>query len=397
MKKGDDLKRYFAFIVLILFTFASCNSKKIENPITLKEENSEIICCWINYNEIEELVQSVSTQKEFDELITEKLSLLSNYRINNIFLHVRAFDDSFYVSDLFPISDYAIFNGKLKFDVLEAFIKAGEKLNIKIHAWINPYRLQNDNDFEKISGNDFAHSLKNTENIIITDKAIYYNPASLIIQKRILSGIKEILDNYDVAGIHFDDYFYPTTSDKIDLQMYNDYINNGGEMSIDDFRRTAVNTLISSVYDLVKSYGEDKVFSISPNGNIQNNYSEQYADVELWCNNEGYIDYIIPQLYYGFAHETMPFETVLQQWIEIKNDCVKLIIGLPLYKISSVDNYALSGKDEWINNNDVISRQIKTLLNLDVVSGYSYYSGSVIYSDDVRYDAEKENIAKIIS
>jgi len=115
--------------------------------------------------------------------------------------------------------------------------------------------------------------------------------------------------------------------------------------------------------------------SISPSGNIEYNYEFLYADVKTWLQEEGYCDWIIPQIYFGFENETNPFEKCAEQWYELKtNDRVKLIAGLALYKANEKDEFAGSGINEWTENDDIIKRETEFCkqLGYDGVSLYSY-------------------------
>lgn len=380
------IKKIFLIILIITLIFSSCEKSSGDNTDVPENRNSYIIGAWINYNEIRELIDSASNQGEFDTIVESKLKILNTYDVNTIFLHCRAFDDCFYKSDIFPVSEYASNEaGELKFDVLETFIRISQKYNIQIHAWINPYRIRKDGIKEKVNPLSPAYEIINSGNLsqelILCDNAIYYNPASCSARKRILEGIREILENYKVAGIHFDDYFYPSTPNDIDNLFYNEYTEKGGKLSLQDYRRQCVNTMISSVYSLIKSY-DDLIFSISPAANIESNYNSSYADVALWTQSLGYTDWIIPQIYFGFKHEKMPFLNVLEQWENMADESkVRLIIGLPLYKSGKEDTYAGSGAQEWQKNSDIISRQIRCIRENEKMAGYVYYSASYLYND----------------
>ena len=161
-----------------------------------------------------------------------------------------------------------------------------------------------------------------------------------------------------------DDYFYPLTSSEFDKTEYDTYKKNEGKLRFSDWRRENVNSLVSSIYSLVHSYSENIVFSISPSGDINKNYSSYFADVKLWLEEEGYADMIIPQLYFGFENETMPFEKVALKWMKLnRDDSVKLVFGLALYKEGQADELAGKGKNEWVENSDIIQRQIDYLVN----------------------------------
>ncbi|MPM89405.1 hypothetical protein SDC9_136514 [bioreactor metagenome] len=213
-----------------------------------------------------------------------------------------------------------------------------------------------------------------SEKVYICDEGIYYNPTSIEMQKLILNGIKEIVTNYDVDGIHIDDYFYPTTETKIDATAYDRYIDAGGESALDEWRVWNVNSLISGIYSTVKSVDKNVIVSISPSGDINKNLTKLYADTKEWMCNVGYCDWIVPQLYFGFHNEYLPFEEALSEWLNLcKNPKCKIIIGLACYKCNEKDTYAGNGEDEWVNDGTVLKRQIQ-ILKEKKVYGYALFS-----------------------
>ncbi len=392
------MKKFLALILIIIFLFTGCESTTKENTELPQTPNENIIGVWINYNEIQNIIKDCDNQTQLNEKIISMLKDFAKYNINTVFLHSRAFDDCFYSSKIYPPSEYCVNdNNELKFDVLQSFIDCTKDFNIEIHAWVNPYRIRKDNQTDLININTLAGKWysqnPDDQRLIITENSIFYNPAYVEVQKYVLDGIKEILDNYKVDGIHIDDYFYPTTSENIDNEIYNEYIKNGGVLSLADFRRQNVNSLITSIYSLVKSYNTDLCFSISPSANINADYNSHYADVKLWASQKGYADYLIPQIYFGFEHEKMPFETVLNEWLELKTDNTKIAIGLSIYKSGKIDSYAKSGSSEWVDNTDILKRQISIINNNKNLNGYSYYSCEYLLSDfNENLKQEKLNI-----
>lgn len=392
------MKKFFALILIIIFIFSGCENTTNETTEITQKLNENIIGVWINYNEIQNLIDDCDNQSQLNNKIISMLNEFRKYNINTIFLHSRAFDDCFYNSKLYPPSEYCVNdNNELKFDVLQSFIDCSKDFNIEIHAWVNPYRIRKDNKTDLINKNTLAGEwyAKNPQDqrLIITNNSIFYNPAYIDVQKYVLSGIKEILENYSVDGIHIDDYFYPTTSDTIDTEIYNDYVKYGGKLSLADFRRQNVNSLITSIYSLVKSYNQDLCFSISPSADIDADYNSHYADVELWASQKGYADFIIPQIYFGFDHETMPFETVLNEWLKLKTENCKIAIGLSIYKSGKIDNYAKSGSSEWLDNTNILKRQISIIDNNENLNGYVYYSCDYLLNDfNENLQQEKLNI-----
>ncbi len=388
---GEKMKNFLLFsLAICLVVLPSCNKGKsiVENNEI--ERNHKMIATWINYNEIKNLISDLKTDFEFEQRVTEKVNTLKEYGINTIFLQVRAFDDSFYISEISPISRYSK-NDYKEFDVLNTFIQVCAKRDVSVHAWINPYRISNSSDIQSIQQESIAYEIitsdENDERIIKTENCLYYNPSYTDIQSYILCCIREILLNYNVDGIHIDDYFYPTTDKKIDEEIYAEYISQGGKLSLEDFRRININSLVSSIYFIVKNYNKDLVFTISPAADIEKNYNNLYADVVLWASENGYADYIIPQLYYGYYNENMPFEELLDEWTGLESKYCKIISGLSLYKCGKEDVFAGKGKNEWIENKKIIYQQMNSCIEYGT-SGIAFYSASVLYnnSEDIYFN-----------
>jgi uncharacterized lipoprotein YddW (UPF0748 family) len=152
--------------------------------------------------------------------------------------------------------------------------------------------------------------------LLICENGIFLNPAHSESRKLVFEGIREILNKYKVQGIHFDDYFYPEAEKINDGKLYKEYKNQGGVLTIEEWRRENVNALVSGVYSLVKSCDNNMIFSISPSADIEKCRNVFYADVEKWCREEGFADYIIPQIYLGFENERMRYTNYL--WVEVE-------------------------------------------------------------------------------
>ena len=133
------------------------------------------------------------------------------------------------------------------------------------------------------------------------------------------------------------------------------------------------------MYSAVHSANSSVVFGISPQGSVENNYEQLYADVRTWCSQNGYCDYMLPQIYFGFDNASLPYEDTVSLWNSMTSgSSVKLVIGLAGYKSGVEDAYAgSSGKNEWIENSDVLARQMR------FASEMSNYGGVAIF----RYDS----------
>ncbi len=394
------MKKSLSIILLILSFLgmdATINYVKKKESIDIINESNEIKAIYISYLEYYDNFYGGSksiNQSKIDKMIDN----IKRIGFNTIILHVSPFSDAIYNSLILPYS-MALTGVEGKnpgFDYLEYFIKKAHQNNMLLYAWINPYRISFDNNANNLSKDNPAYKLINTSNIKIDDNGIYYNPASEIVKNLIISEIKEIIDNYQVDGIHFDDYFY--MQDDIDKLEYENYIKNNGTISLKDFRLNNTNELIRRVYKIIKEKDSNITFSIAPDGNINNNYLYHYADVKTWLSNNNYIDIIMPQIYYGFENEYAPFDHVFNNWKNlITVDSIKIIPVLAIYKCGNIDDNAGSGKNEWITNNNIIERQIN-YLRINNINSYSLFRYDYIFNDkyiNSNSVKEIENLKKI--
>ena len=373
-----------AVVVFILFTLSFFFLFE-DSDITLEDNNKyvEDRAIYFSYIEFSKYITGFDDITQRKNII-EVLDNIKNLGFNRIIVHVRPFSDSMYESNYYPISKY-ILNDKgdvPSYDVLEFFINEAHKRNIKFDAWVNPYRVSNLNDESLLT--DYSSK---------TDSGIYLNPAKTEVQELIVDGIVEIVENYDVDGIHFDDYFYPDK--KIDLDDYKEYVVNGGKLSIEEFRYNNVKNLIKNVYSSIKRINKKVLFGIAPVGNIDNCYNESFLDIKYILSHSGYVDYIMPQIYYGFYNETRPFKETIDYWNSLIKSDIKLIPALAIYKSGSVDKYAHSGKNEWIENTDIIKREILYSRGLSNYSGFSLFSYNYIFNIEYLNDYNKKEIDNI--
>lgn len=412
--KGDNLSPYVSETVLQ----TEQTSTQSETTEKLKAENfvsspSESTCetqtpavqentaslfsaSWLSYIELS-LVSSRGTRESYIAYIDGLIDNMKQVGITDVFVQVRPFADAFYPSDYFPTSAYVAEKqgGELPFDVFGTVVERAKLKNLFVHAWINPYRVSHGNDIKALSENNPARLMYKegiNEDVTVTEKGIYFNPSSEKVRKLITDGAKELMEKYDIQGIHIDDYFYFENCGDFDARQYGIYTSLGGNLDLADWRRENVSTLLSSLYSAVKAFGQDKIFSVSPAGDIAKCYNESYADIYLWCREEGYCDMIIPQIYFGFDHGKLPFIRCLEDWKALCTDGnVKFVAGLALYKAGQEDAYALSGKDEWLNNSDIIARQVQTVKEKNC-HGYALYSGSYIDFNEKSFAEELNNL-----
>lgn len=388
------MKKYLIIILIFilgLFLLFGKKSKEVE-----KMEEKRFI--FISYIELAKYLKD-KEETVMKNTIDDMINQCKDFGFTDIILQVRSFSDAIYYSDIFPssITIVAKEGDKLPFDVLDYFIKISHKNNIRLHAWINPYRIRSNLSKAEIKDNNPAFKYLNTNKVEKNAKGIFYNPADEEIRKLILSGVDEILDNYDIDGIHYDDYFYP--SDTIDLENYNEAKKDNQDLTLQQFRLENTTKLIKETYERVKKKNKNILFGISPEGNITNNYEVNYIDTKKFASEEGYVDYLMPQIYFGFFNSVKPFYQTVKEWNSyITTDKVKLIPALAFYKVGCEDLYAKEGQYEWVESNNIIAREVLTSRPLSNYQGFAIFRYDSILSDNLTDQAfkEKENLKNIL-
>lgn len=366
----------FLCVIIILIMLVGCSPFEKEGSINMGRSNDAYITgVWISYTELDAMLANGDFKNQFSRALSD----CKGRGITDIFVHTRAFCDSVYSSQYFPLRESA---QSYNFDVLEYMITECHAEDIKFHAWINPYRVRTaDTDINNLPTDSIVRkwleddNTANDTNVCFSD-GVYLNPASSEARALILDGIREIIDNYAVDGIHFDDYFYPTQDEAFDAASYTVYCQGTQKpLKSDEWRRANVNALISGVYTAIKFKNKDIVFSVSPSASIDENYNKHYADIAAWVDNTC-VDYIIPQLYFGFEYpdSDFKFNNLLSEWQkEIGGTEVKLLIGLATYKIDTQNE---PDRLEWSNGTEVIKQQVQICEQADGIAGHIYFSYS---------------------
>ena len=347
------------------------------------ESDEEMRGVWVSYMELSMENESSKTQKAFEDKFTEIAQKCRESGFNTLIVQIRPFCDALYKSSYFPWSH--ILTGTQgenpQYDALQIMCDICKENNLKIHAWINPYRVSSNETPKKLSDNN--PYIKNSEIGIKTDNGIFLDPSNETAQQLISDGVKEIAENYDVDGIQFDDYFYPTEDESFDKKQYEAYIEKYGKensMSLDNWRMQNVNTLICKVYRTIKSVDSSVEFGISPQGNIGNN-DGLYADVKSWCTCKGFADYICPQIYFSLENPALTFEDCLDSWTSLDFDeNVKLYVGLGGYKAGNGEY----DEETWLLSDSILADEYDILRNNKSVRGFMLYSYNSLEDDTAK-------------
>ncbi len=316
--------------------------------------------------------------READAIIENAKS----WGLNAVFLQVRPCGDALYPSESQPWS--AVLSGEqgqapdADFDPLAYFTERCHQQGLQLHAWLNPYRLTR----QAASSREQAlallhpdHPARALEDALVfhTDGCLYLDPGRPEVRLHLLEVTEEILQNYPVDGIHLDDYFYPGA----DFEDQSTYARYGGDFAdVGDFRRDAVNQLVSGLHSLCAGY--DRVFGISPAGIWANqerqpmgaattgsqSYYDHYADSRRWVR-EGMVDYIAPQIYWEMGAAAGDFSLLLDWWSDtVAGTDVDLYIGLAAYKSAQAEAGSV-----WYGP-DELQRQLAAIEQSQNAAGY---------------------------
>ncbi len=328
---------------------------------------------WFTAMDYPEILMT-KTEDEFTAEIEKRFDNAAGLGINTVYVQVRAFGDAYYESSLYSQGLYA--PADMDFDPLEIMTDSAHERKLSIHAWINPLRCQSDVQMQAMEDRFtlkkwYDDEEKNGTYLSLIDGRWWLCPAYEEVREFIAAGAEEIVRNYDVDGIHIDDYFYPTADTGFDDEAFAK-----SEMqNLTEFRKEQCSLMVKGIYDAVKSVNPDVLFGISPQGTLTGNAS-QYSDAERWCSEEDFCDYIVPQIYFGFRNESAPFTDMLSLWKGlVTNPDTELVIGICTYKTGKEDAFAGSGKDEWINDTSVSSKELALVKDSGLGAAvYSYAS-----------------------
>ncbi|WP_346705146.1 family 10 glycosylhydrolase [uncultured Agathobaculum sp.] len=329
-----------------------------------------------------------------DALKSEADTILDNIAamgLNTVFLQVRPSADALYPSEIFPWSRYI--SGTVgqapdsDFDVLAYWVEGAHSRGLQLHAWINPYRITKDGQSEWDALPENSPAKQHPEWVVEYEDNYYFNPGLPAVQQLVVDGAAEIVENYDVDGIHLDDYFYPGT-DFDDSATFARY---GSDFSdIGDWRRDNVNTLIASLDETLHEINPALSFGVSPAGiwdnkannpkgsetNGRSSYQEIYCDSVEWIN-KGTVDYICPQLYWSIGYEIADFEILVDWWQQVVSTSdVALYIGIGAYRAAEAEP-----GDVWYGTGE-LQRQLTLLDDSIDIQGEVFFSYSSLQKVD---------------
>lgn len=313
------------------------------------------------------------------------LDSLQSLGINAVIFQVRPTADALYYSELEPSSHWltGTQGAPLTYDPLAWTIDEAHKRNMEVHVWLNPYRVNLAKTDTSILAPD--HLLRrHPEWFWCYAKQWYFDPGLPITREWICTIVQDIVDRYDIQAIHMDDYFYPYPQGKQALPDTITFAKHPrGFEDIRDWRRDNVNLAIRAISETIKECKPEVEFGISPFGVWRNasvdstgsatqagitNYDDLYADIRLWIR-EGWIDYVLPQLYWEIGKKVADYEVLAHWWAnEVRSTNCKLYIGMAPYRLENA-----SAKTPWGQGNE-IGRQMQLNRTIPEITGECFYS-----------------------
>jgi len=338
-------------ITLILCLFALTISAQ-----PMPQPEREFRAAWIaTVDNIDFPTRKTLTIDEQKAEIIRDLDLASELRLNAVVFQVRPMADAIYKSDIEPWSEFL--TGKMgkaqDFDPLTFLVDEAHKRGILVHAWFNPYRAVHPAAKTEVSNDHIAK--RRPDLVRRYGTYVWMDPGEKEVQEYSLSVIRDVVKRYDIDGVHFDDYFYPypiqfegKEVDFPDDPSWKKYVDGGGKLARNDWRRKNVDDFIASVGREVKKIKPDVLYGISPFGiwkpvrekNIRglNAYESLYADARKWLQ-EGTVDYIAPQLYWETASKGQSYPVLLEWWNAQNTAGRHIWPGLAIYRIGSTPTY----------------------------------------------------------
>jgi uncharacterized lipoprotein YddW (UPF0748 family) len=396
----------FLIVIIGLITALSCSKKPVSVVQTIPTEIDKVIVSTeVGIRKREFRGAWVATIANIDwpskkglpsDVQKEEFSTIVHHHkavgINALLVQIRASSDAFYAKSNEPWSEWLMgeqgIAPKPYYDPMAFMIDECHKNGMEFHAWLNLNRGKH-----KQAGSVMNNHLIYTkpEWFLNYDGYILYNFGLPAVRQYIVDVVLNIVREYEVDGIHFDDYFYPY---KVNGQNLNDEATfrkySNGFSSIEDWRRNNIDLIIKQLSDEIKKEKSWVSFGISPFGVWRNksddplgsetkggqpSYDLLFADTRKWAM-EGWIDYIAPQIYFPFEHKLVPYGT-LTDWWAANHGQANLYIGHGVYRVDEE-----SATDAWKDPNQ-IARQIDYNRYSSEVAGSIFYNTNTLMRNNL--------------
>lgn len=301
----------------------------------------------------------VKQQQEYIKMLDD----LQAMGMNAVIVQVRPAADALYPSSLVPWSKFLTgTQGKNPgYDPLAFMVNETHRRGMQFHAWFNPFRANTDAKTDTLAANHVVK--KHPDWIVNSGNKLYINPGIPQARQEIIAEVMEVVNKYDIDGVHLDDYFYPSNGTFNDDAAFKAY-NSKNFASKADWRRDNINQFVQQLDQAIKSVKPQVQFGISPFGVWRNKavdptgsdtkagvtaYDNMYADVRTWIR-QGWVDYVTPQIYWSLSFSAAQYDKLVTWWAgEVRGTNVKLYIGHAPYKLGTTET-------GWQNSQEIINQ-----------------------------------------
>lgn len=331
---------------------------------------------WISYMELQGM--DYASAETFRAQAAAMMDNCTALGLNTVLVQVRPFGDAIYPSALYPWSHICTGTQGVDpgFDPLDILLTEAHSRGLSLEGWINPYRLQaSASSPDQLADTNLANT--HPEWTVEVNGGRYLNPAIPEAAAYVVEGVAELVRNYPVDGVHFDDYFYPTTDPAVDAAQFAA----SGAADLGAWRRQNVTALVKAAHDAVKAQDPTLRFGVSPQGNPDNDLNQQYSDVYAWLAapaEEAVVDYLCPQLYWGYGYALsggstrFAYENILPEWLAIPRAAAALYIGLGAWRIGDGDGGSDGNSVARWSTGRALADQVEDLRTLGA-GGYALY------------------------
>lgn len=381
------------------------SNEKAPSTEDKKEEihrNAELRATWIStvYN-LDWPSKKGLTVEEQKKEFTTLLDGLKSAGLNAVMVQIKPSADSFYPSQYGPWSEYltGVQGTDPGYNPLAFMIEETHKRDMEFHAWFNPYRVSVKSDRDALTEDHPAK--KNPDWVVSYGGKLFYNPGIPAVQQFVIDSILEVVKNYNIDGVHLDDYFYPYPEKDVDFpdeELYQSHKRTANETK-EQWRRNNINDFVKNLHQSIKREKNTVAFGVSPFGIWRNkvddpkgsntrggvtSYDSLYADTKYWVEN-GWLDYIAPQIYWHIGYDRAEYKELINWWSNVvQNKKVDLYIGQAAYKVEA-------GNTPWGNPLEILD-QIEYNRMIPEVKGSIFFRAKSIVNNPLGL---KDNLEKM--
>lgn len=384
-----DMNRSFLLLFLLIYNIIGVSAQL--GPTPKREFRGTWIQC------VNGQFQGMTPQ-QMQENLTRQLDVCKAAGVNVVMFQVRSEADALYDSLYEPWSRFLTgTQGQHPgWDPLAWMVTQCHKRSMELHAWINPFRAKTKGTTALAPTHPYN---QHPERFFAYDGLLIFDPGQEVNQRYICAIARDIVGRYDVDGLHIDDYFYPYPVTGLpipDQQTFNTYRN--GFNDINDWRRYNVNSFIKMLFETVRDTKPWVKFGVSPFGIYHNaksgdripgsdtrglqNYDDLYADVLFWVNN-GWVDYLVPQLYWEIGHSSADYERLVKWWGAHAMGC-PLVIGQDVERTVKVADAKVPGRNQ-------MAEKMRLARETKGVSGNCFWYSAALTRNEGNYAYELQN------